>query len=145
MKKLLYIHYILLSMLFVSAVTGCKGADLWDAMPAEISAFIDLYYPNSEIDAYTKSDKGYSVRLDDGPGFAFDSERNWTSIDGYGMPLKEILIYDLTPAPLYRYLETIDATAGVFVLARDAREYRLKLLEDSLAYDIASEQVRTML
>ena len=61
------------------------------------------------------------------------------------MPLKEILIYDLTPAPLYRYLETIDATAGVFVLARDAREYRLKLFEDSLAYDIASEQVRTML
>lgn len=145
MKKLLCLHYILLLMLFVSAVTGCKGADLWNAMPAEISAFIDLYYPNSEIDSYTKSSAGYSVRLDDGPGFVFDSGRNWTVIDGYGMPLKEIIIYDQTPASLYRYLETINAVAGVFVLARDAKEYQVKLLDDSLTYDIASEQVRTIL
>lgn len=142
MKKYLCLHYILLGMLLF--VSGCSGADFWDSMPAGIKSFIDLYYPNSEINSYAKGKDSYSVRLANGPGFEFNGDQHWTYINGYGLPLKQILVYDQTPGPLYDYLETIGAAAGVFTLARDEREYRLNLLQDSLVYTISTEQVRTV-
>lgn len=143
MKTFRNIHYILLTLPLV--VAGCTGADLWDSMPASIKAFIDLYYPNSEVASYVDGKDSYIVRLEDGPGFTFDSEMKWTRIDGYGMPLKEILIYDQAPEPLYNYLATINEQAGVFVLGRTAKEYQVQLLTDSLVYTIATGEVRTVM
>lgn len=122
---------------------ACKNADLWDKIPADISVFIDRYYPNSELASYTPLKDSYIVRLDNGPGFTFDSSYSWTELDGYGMPLKQIMIYDQAPETLYDYLETIEAVDGVFVLSRNSVEYRAQLLDQTVVYTISSDKVTT--
>ncbi|MDE6276948.1 MAG: hypothetical protein K2M06_02460 [Muribaculaceae bacterium] len=123
---------------------GCTGADMWDSVPANIKTFIDYYYPNSELAEYSKDKSGsIVVELKDGPGFTFDRSGIWSDISGNGLPIKEILIYDQTPEPLYTYLEGIEAASGVFEMSRDAKEYHLTLLDSSLTYSIDTGAVES--
>ena len=99
------------------------------------------YYPNSEVQSYTHNAGVYHVRLDDGPGLTFDSSYEWTDIDGYGMPLPQVLLFDQLPPKIYQYLQETGQLNAVFAVRRDSTEYALTLLDQNLRYDIASGEL----
>lgn len=118
---------------------ACHHAELWDEMPRQIASFINMYYPNSELQAFQSTDKGYYVRIDDGPGMSFGTDYAWTSLDGYGMPLPQQFLFDQLPAPLYRYLVESENLNAVFSCSRDARTYTVQLTTSTLSYNTDTE------
>lgn len=117
---------------------SCDHSDLWNEVPGEIGQFINTYYPNSVLEAVTHSGDIYHVRIDDGPGLAFDSEYKWIDINGYGMPLPQVLLFDQLPPRLYEYLQGTEQLNAVFSMSRDDDVYTLTLLKSSLRFDVST-------
>lgn len=132
-------------LMAVTAITGslygCKDNDLWGDLPTEISQFITQYFPGSDIDSYSESANTYHVRLKDGPGMTFNKSYDWEAINGYGMPLPEVLLFDQLPPALYSYLEETSNLGSVFTMERDKSSYTIVLLDSTLSYDIETEQI----
>lgn len=138
MKRFSYILILL-----AAVVSGCHNDDDFDALPRDISSFVCQYWPNPSIESYThpKADE-YVVILRDGPELNFDAAYQWTEIDGCGLPLPQVLLYDQLPEKLYDYLEATQQTNAVFELERTARIYKVELLDTELTYDIKSQTIR---
>lgn len=118
--------------------SSCHKNDLWDEMPGAITSFIVEYYPGDDVAAYAMlPDGGYHVRLKDGPGMTFDKDYAWQSIDGYGMPLPEVLLFDQLPPGLYAYLQETEQLDAVFSISRSDGHYTLALLDSTLNYPFA--------
>lgn len=135
----------LVIMMAVSVIIGglsaCKDNDLWGELPSEISQFITQYFPNSDIDSFSESSNTYHVRLKDGPGMTFGKDCDWEAINGYGMPLPEVLLFDQLPPALYSYLEETTNLGSVFSMERDKAAYTIVLLDTTLHYDIATQEI----
>lgn len=116
-----------------------NNSGLWNELPQKISEFISQYYPNSSVNSYTHSSGTYHVRLTDGPGITFDDKYFWIAVDGYGMPLPQVLLFDQLPPKVYSYLQETQQLNSVFSMQRDSTRYSLTLLDSDLNYDIATE------
>ncbi len=127
-----------MSVFLLFAATSCHGDDDWDAMPQDIADFVSQYFPGSGIGSYSHNGDTYHVRIDNGPGITFDSDYAWVSVDGYGMPLPQVLLFDQLPPKLYAYLQDSQQLDSVFSMERDSRRYTLSLLNSTLIYDIAT-------
>lgn len=125
----------------MALMTACKDNEPWNELPEKISEFINQYFPNSEIDSYSESAATYHVRITDGPGITFAKDYSWESINGYGMPLPQVLLFDQLPPAFYKYLEETNNLGEVFSLERDNTTYTVVLLDSVLVYDIESEQI----
>lgn len=125
---------------FVS-LSSCKENQPWDELPSEISKFITQYFPNSAIENFSETTSTYHVRISDGPGLTFDKDFSWEDINGYGMPLPQVLLFDQLPPALYKYLEETSNLDGVFSLERDTRTYTVVLLESTLIYTIETQEI----
>ena len=73
---------------------GCSHRDLWDDVPGPVAEFLNQYFPYSELQSVTESGSNYHISIDDGPGLTFDYTYSWIAIDGYGMPLPQVLLFD---------------------------------------------------
>ncbi len=71
----------------------------------------------------------------------FDHECEWEAINGYGMPLPQVLLFDQLPPALYKYLEETDDVGSVFSIERDRTSYTVVLLDSTLIYDIKTQQI----
>lgn len=120
---------------------ACHHAEIWDELPQEISEFITRYFPSSELQSYTNNAGSYHVRIDDGPGLTFGATYQWTDIEGYGMPLPQVLLFDELPPKIYQYLQETEQLNAVFAMRRDATRYTLTLLDNDLMYDIATGEL----
>ena len=139
MKKLL------LAILPLLMSVACSDGGDYDALPRTISTFVSQYWPDPDVESYTKPRPGvYVVVIHNGPVLTFDSSYQWTRIDSRGMPLGQTLLYDQLPSPLYRYLEECGYTGQVFLASRTPRQYGLRMLTDSITYDIGSATVREL-
>ena len=125
----------------VAMISSCKEDRLWDELPVDISHFISQYFPNSSIENYTASPTTYHVRITNDPGLTFDKDCNWEAINGYGLPLPEVLVFDQVPPALYKYLEETESLGSVFSLERDARTYTVVLLDSTLTYNISTQEI----
>lgn len=125
----------------MAVVSSCKDADLWDELPTEISEFISQYYPNSGIDSFTDSSTTYHVRLSNGPGITFDKNYHWEAINGYGMPLPQVLLFDQLPPALYQYIEETEELNEVFSIERNSKSYTIVLLDSTLHYYIETQAI----
>jgi len=135
-------HHIILLITALSIISGaCGHSDLWAGLPQKAQSFINQYFPNSGLQSVSASDKGWAVRISDGPGMSFDTEADWTSVNGYGMPLPSVMLYDLLPEKLYAYLQETENLGSVFGLKRDRTAYTVSLLNTSLKYDIATGEL----
>ena len=138
----------LISMIFLgmalAITTGCSGSDLYDDLPSEIASFVTEYFPNPDINSYTKTTDSYYVRIYNGPGLTFDTDYHWTEINGYGMPLPQVLLFDQLPPALYDYIQSAEWLDSVFAISRDSKEYIVVLLKSSLRYDIATATITTI-
>lgn len=129
---------IIVAFFLPFAPAGCHNAELWGEMPADVASFITRYFPSGQLQSYTHNAGVYHVRIDDGPGLSFDSAYRWTDIEGYGMPLPQVLLFDQLPPAVYEYLQGTEQLNAVFGLRRDRVRYTVTLLDNDLYYDIAS-------
>ncbi|MDE5594983.1 MAG: hypothetical protein K2I89_05360 [Muribaculaceae bacterium] len=139
--KTLFVTIILAVTAVTGTLSGCKDNDLWGDLPSEISQFITQYFPSSDIDSFSESSNTYHVRLKDGPGMTFNKNYDWETINGYGMPLPEVLLFDQLPPALYSYLEETSNLGSVFSMERDKASYTIVLLDTTLHYDIETEEI----
>lgn len=126
----------------LAVMTACSDNPVLNSdMPREIQSFVTQYYPNTAVIDYSHSNGLYHVRLKDGPGMTFNDDYAWLSINGYGYPLPQVLIFDQLPPALYMYLQETETTDQVFAADRDVSTYTLQLLESTLTYNIATQTV----
>ncbi len=123
------------------AIVSCQTNRLWDELPLDISRFINEYFPNGAIDSYSSTPTSYHVRISDGPGLTFGQNYQWEEINGYGMPLSGVLLFDQLPPHLYKYLEETSNLDQVFVMERTSRIYTIVLLDSTLTYDISTQAI----
>lgn len=123
-------------------LTACDNDDNpWNNVPDNISEFIDRYYPNSALESATDTDGVYHIRLKNGPGMTFNADGSWTDINGYGMPIVQVFLFDQLPPKLYNYLQETQQLNSVFSITRNNDYYTLDLLESSLRFDIANDTI----
>ena len=106
---------------------------LWDDLPQPISTFVTTYYPNSAISSFDDTDNGYKVVVKSGPTMYFDKDYKWTLIDGNGVPLPSILIYNELPR-VYEFLLERDEAASVFKIENNPRSVILTLSDRAWEY-----------
>lgn len=123
------------------SLPACNDSELWDELPAEVSEFINRYYPNCDLQSVNSGPNGYHVRIEDGPGMTFGKDKQWTAIDGYGMPLLQVLLFDQLPPAVYEYLQGSDQLNSVFSMSRDKVRYTIALLNSDLYYDIETGEL----
>lgn len=121
---------------------GCSHAELWNELPPDATAFINEYYPSSELSSVTKSGATIYVRIDNGPGLTFSDEGDWISVDGYGLPLPQVMLFDQLPSRLYAYIEEIEDLNEVFRMSRDKELYTLLLLNSDITYNTETGELR---
>lgn len=138
-------HVILMSVVaaLLLSVTACKNSELWDDLPGPITHFINQYYPFSQLNSVTHNATTYHVRITDGPGLTFSAtgDNPWEAIEGYGLPLPQVLLFDQLPPKMYMYLQETEQLNSVFGIARDEATYTATLLENTLKYTISTEEM----
>lgn len=137
MKKFLSILFI------VSVLCSCTDNEAYDDVPEPIITFITQYWPNPVIESYSQpSANKYEVDIKNGPSLEFDGEYSWTEVNGLGMPLPQIFLYDQLPQKLYDYLQAGEYLNQVFEVERNSTTYSLDLQTIDLYYDISSGTIR---
>ena len=129
---------IIVAFFLPFAPAGCHNAELWGEMPADVASFITRYFPSGQLQSYTHNAGVYHVRIDDGPGMTFDEDEQWLAVDGYGMPLPQVLLFDQLPPAVYNYLQETEQLNSVFSISRDKGKYTIALLNSNLYYDTAT-------
>lgn len=131
---------VLMSATFASC--SDDGVDTSN-LPEQISSFISKYYPGVEVDRWVNASGKATIYLRNSATIVFDNteDKNWASIDGNGGTLPQMLVYDQTPAALYRYIEENNAVNGVYSMSRNSKEYKVVLLNSRVTYDIATGKV----
>ena len=128
-----------LSLTFIPG--GCGNAELWREMPQEIANFINQYFPNSELGSFSNDNGTYHARIHNGAGMTFDANYKWTDVDGYGVSLPEVLLFDQLPPKIYQYLQETEELSGVYAIHRTKTLYTITLLRQDLNYDIATGEL----
>ncbi|MCM1317044.1 MAG: hypothetical protein NC241_02555 [Bacteroides sp.] len=114
---------------------GCGNNDVYDEMPQKIQMFVSQYWPNSEMASFTVTATGSVARIEHGPTLTFDSEGEWTAVDGNGATLPPTFLFDRLPQPLYEHLEATENTAAVYAATRRPPIYTVRLSTRTLTYD----------
>lgn len=129
--------------LFLCALCAgsCSNNDEYGELPGKIAEFVSTYFPGQAVESYTHSGANYHVRIKNGPGLTFGDNYSWTAVDGYGLPLPQVMLFDQLPPKLYGYLQDSRQLDSVFGMERDTRRYVLTLLDSSLTYDIATGEL----
>ena len=139
MKHIARIIILFLSVGFL--LPSCSdNDDVWNSIPKEITEIINQYFPFSQAESCTETPTGWHIRLKNGPGMTFDKDYSWQSVNGYGMPLPQVLLFDQLPPQLYKYLEETSNLNDVFSMERTRGYYTLMLLDATVNYDANSSQ-----
>lgn len=112
---------------------ACSNS-LWDELPAPISTFVSTYYPMSGISKYEETNDKYYVTIKNGASLIFDSNYEWTSINGNGTTLPEIFVTDKLPEKLVRYLTELELTKEVYAAENEPRIIILSMLNYKIKY-----------
>ena len=140
--KFAYHQLTLAAAILCMAATACSNNDnLYDSLPKEIGDFVSQYFSGYGIENYSHSGSTYHVRLKNGPGLTFGADQRWEAINGYGMPLPQVLVYNELPPALFSYLQETENTENVFAMERDGFTYTTVLLDQTLYYDIATDVI----
>lgn len=114
---------------------------VWDEIPGPITSFIEQYYPGSGVKSFSQSDSGYKVKITNGASLSFDTEYSWTFIDGNGVRLPEVIVYNQLPPALFNYLQGIEQQADVYAMSRDKTYYKLTMHDTIIIYEISTGKI----
>lgn len=135
MKRFITYITFIASLLFV--LPGCSSSE-WEDVPTPIAQFLSEYFPLQAVSQCSEVDDVYHVKLRNSTSLIFGSNYKWTSINGYGNPLPETLLFDQMPPALYNYLQELSLTDQVYSATRDHFTYNITLLDSSITYTIAT-------
>lgn len=133
--------FLFFPVIIAIIMLGACSNNVWDEVPSPITKFIEQYYPGSGVNEYSQSDTGYRVKITNGATLLFDTDYSWTSIDGNGVRLPEVLVYNQLPPALFNYLQGIEQQTAVYSMTRDAHYYKLTMEDTVISYDIATGKV----
>ncbi len=137
MKLILKLICLLIIPAFY-ALCSC-ASDAIDETPQSIASFITQYFPNQRVESYTPvGDGNHEVKLANSATLVFDKENRWIEIDGEGMTLPEVLLYDQLPPALFSYLQASEQQREVYAVKRDFLYYKLTMTNTVLTYTISS-------
>ncbi len=138
MKNPLYTP-LLIAILFGLMITGACSNNVWDELPTPIARFIAEYFPGSGVKSFnaTKS-QTYEVRINNSASLTFNSNYDWTVVDGNGGTLPAVFVQDQLPPPLLQYLQEGNDEDNVFRVSRDENYYKVTLDDTVLTYDIST-------
>lgn len=133
------VNSILILLLGTLLVFGACSSDALEDTPTTISRFITQYFPNQRVKSYTDTaDGGHKAVLDNSATLIFDENNKWIEIDGEGITLPDVLLYDQLPPELYSYLQATAQTNGVYAVSRDNFYYKLTMLDTVITYTIST-------
>lgn len=118
------------------------GDTLWDELPSPISTFITTYYPNSGISDYEEENATYYVKIKNGASLVFDSNYDWIQINGNGVPIPPIFIFNEMPK-IYQYLEARELTSDLMEAKNEPRTILLTFTDFRLEYIKETGDIRT--
>lgn len=138
MKKTFLLLFVAVAMI----VASCHNDSEYDLLPPGAANFISQYWPDPYIDSVTKTSNGNTqVVVKNGPTITFGRNDEWVEIDGNGLPLPSVLLFDLLPPTLYDYIESGEYLNQIFEIERDARKYEIDILNGDITYDIVTGQI----
>lgn len=123
-----------LSTLAILLLLIACSSSVWDELPSQISTFISTYYPMSGISKFSETDDQYQVTIKNGATIVFDSNYEWVSINGNGVPLPEIFVTNKLPQKLVTYLTELEETTQVYAAQNDPRTVILTMLNYKISY-----------
>ena len=129
-----------LALLVIVALMGACGNNAWDELRSDVANFVNMYF-NGEVQSYTETDTGSVVKLRNSATLTFDSNGQWTGVDGNGVPLPQQFLFDRLPAPLYRYIESVEQTLDVMKVQRTTEGYRVWFADSAINYDNVTETI----
>ena len=136
------IGVLLLMIAAMLPFIGCTNSHAWEDMPLQISQFVNKYFPQEGITNYVENDGTYTVGLKNGATARFDDQFHWTSVNGNGGTLPEMLLFDQLPPELYEYLQELSQVDGVYAITRTALMYSAKLLDSTVNFTISTHNLR---
>jgi hypothetical protein len=123
------------------AVVGGCGTAMWDEVPGRIQEFIAQYWPGSTVSAFDVIDGEHHVTIKDGASLVFDSEYNWLLINGNGVAIPSILIYDEMPH-IYTYLLARELTHDLMIAENLPRVIILTFTDIIIEYTKSTSSFR---
>lgn len=129
---------ILIIVGIAGSLAACSSNDDWEALPTPITDFLSEYFPLQAVSSCGESDGVWHVKLRNSVAITFDDRYKWTSINGYGNTLPEMLLFDELPPALYAYLQELSLTKEVYSMTRDNFVYHVTLLDSSVTYTIST-------
>lgn len=137
MKKTGHNKLLFIALLIVMIVMGACHDNEWDSVPTLAQRFITQYFPQGEVSSsQTQKDGTVVVQIKNGATLWFDSQGAWIKINGNGVPLPEILLYDQLPSSLYNFLQETEQTSDIYALTRTYDEIRVELHDTYVVYNI---------
>ncbi len=143
LRRKFFVAFVAMCALVLAGACSDEGESV-GSLPQPIAKFVSEYFPGMAVNSFTTGADGYHVRLSDGPGLTFDANYNWEVVDGYGMPLPQMLLFDQLPPKVYEYLQGTEALNGVFSVARTSTYYTVTLLDSTLRYTIRTGELTTV-
>lgn len=134
--------FVWIALFCVGGLTSCDYEDELNTPEGKIQYFVSQYYPSTAIENKSTLPSGeIQVVLKNSATILFDQNGSWLSVDGNGTVLPAVLLYDQLPENLYRYIEEMEATDGVYRISRNSSNYTVGFLDSSVEYDIASGKI----
>lgn len=131
--------------LFLLAIVILMGAcndNAWDDVAGPMQEFITKYFPFGEVKSCVESPDGnQTVNINNGATIVFDSDYVWVSVNGNGVVLPEMFIYDQFPSTLYNYLKENDWLGSVYSVTRTTSKYVVYLLNTTIEYDVVTGEI----
>ena len=146
MKRSIFLAFVM--SLFLSSATACSVFDddkpiTINELPSAAVNFVQQHFVGVEI-SYAKMDRelggyDYEVVLSDGTSLEFDSNGQWTSIDGERAELPSSVV----PAEIAAYVQQKYSHAYIEKISRSKRYYEVELNNDlELIFDKAYNFIR---
>lgn len=118
------------------AAAACTNDDAVNELPQPVYSFVNTYWPGVAIESYDNANGVQTVRIKDSATVYFNESDSWIRINGNGVPLPQILIYDQVPAELYTNLASVGVESDIYQIERTGTEYILDFENNTMTYNL---------
>lgn len=133
-------HRSLYAIVVLLILMACSST-VWDDVPTSIKEFISSYWPGASVSDYDERNGNYYVTIKNGATLVFDANYQWTSINGNGVPIPSILIFNEMPR-IYQYLEARELTSDLMIAENNPRTIILTFSDFILEYNKETSDIK---